>query len=272
MCQHDFRGRRLFQHRNSEKWDLSCNRRIPGFRLEEECLGYIGDLRRVWDGRISSPGARTVPGTGKKRIRRAVQIAATMISCRERDQLRRRTLKNLARTDWGDMPLHIHFDSTKDGTFLERQTKSSFLALRKSLDYRADYILFLEDDLDFNRHIRHNLACWDLLRRTDVTVAGLYNPRLREKALDVRGNTRIVDPGAAYGSQALLLAKDTVEYVVRRRDAVPGLQDLRIFQLAGRLGSPLLYHAPSLVQHIGVKSTWGGGFHRAFDFDPSWKA
>ena len=55
-------------------------------------------------------------------------------------------------------------------------------------------------------------------------------------------------------------------------DVEPGLQDTRIFRLVGRLGKPVYYHAPSLVQHIGASSTWGGGFHQAFDFDPLWKA
>ena len=51
MLQHDFAGRRLFQHRNFAKWQLSGNRRIPGFRLEEECLTFAADLRARW-----SPG------------------------------------------------------------------------------------------------------------------------------------------------------------------------------------------------------------------------
>jgi hypothetical protein len=50
------------------------------------------------------------------------------------------------------------------------------------------------------------------------------------------------------------------------------MQDIRILSLAKRMGKPVFYHAPSLVQHIGAKSTWGGGFHKAFDFDPSWRA
>src|SRR5207248_1094533 len=38
MCQHDFNGQRIFQHRNSDKWDLFLrNRRIPGFLLDEQC-------------------------------------------------------------------------------------------------------------------------------------------------------------------------------------------------------------------------------------------
>ena len=50
MCQHDFRGRRLFQHRNMAKWSLfRKNKRIRGFRFEKECLAYLDDLRQKWD-------------------------------------------------------------------------------------------------------------------------------------------------------------------------------------------------------------------------------
>jgi ADP-heptose:LPS heptosyltransferase len=271
MCQHDFLGRRLFQHRNTEKWDLFFNKRIQGFRREKQCLAYISDLRRAWDGRINT-GAQWKALAESKRIRRTIKIEAMMISCRERDELRRRTLENLAKTDWGDMPLHIHFDSPADGTPFQRQVQSSRLALKKSLDYRADYILFLEDDLDFNRNIRHNLCNWIPVRRRAVTLGSLYNPRIRERACDLGSNVRIVDPNLAFGSQALLLSREIVDYVVRRWDDVPGGQDVKIARLVGRLRKPVFYHAPSLVQHVGAVSTWGGGFHQASDFDPVWKA
>jgi hypothetical protein len=271
MCQHDALGRRIFQHRNAEKWDLFFNKRIKGFRWEKQCHAYLSDLRRAWDGRIH-PDPRWRALAGRRRMRRPIKIQAMMISCREREELRSRTLENLAKTDWGDLPLHIHLDTPGDGDFRQRQVRSSYAALQKSLDCQADYILFLEDDLDFNQHIRHNLGRWDPVRRGAVTLAGLYNPRVGVKACDLRSHARIIDPNAVFGSQALLLSKDTAAYVVRRWDDVVGLQDTKISRLAGRLGKPVFYHAPSLVQHIGRRSTWGGAFHQAFDFDPLWKA
>jgi hypothetical protein len=50
------------------------------------------------------------------------------------------------------------------------------------------------------------------------------------------------------------------------------MQDIKISRLVGRLGHPIIYHAPSLVQHTGKTSVWGGTFHRAVDFDPEWKS
>jgi ADP-heptose:LPS heptosyltransferase len=271
MCQHDFAGRRIFQHRNMEKWDLFFNKRINGFWLEKECRGYIANLRRVWDGRMTTH-FRSKSLTNPKRIKRTIKIEGVMISCQERDKVRRRTLENLSKTDWADLPLHIHLDTPNGETPAQRQVRSSYLALQKSLDCRADYILFLEDDLDFNRHIRHNLYAWGPVKGRTASLASLYNPRVREKACDLRHNARIVEAKAAFGSQALLLSKEMAAYIVRRWNTVPGYQDIKISRLAGRLGNPIFYHAPSLVQHVGARSTWGGGFHQAPDYDPFWRA
>lgn len=53
MCQHDFDGRRVFQHRNLCKWSLfRRNRRITDFWLEAECLEFLTELREKWDGRV----------------------------------------------------------------------------------------------------------------------------------------------------------------------------------------------------------------------------
>jgi hypothetical protein len=48
MCQHDFSGRRIFQHRNFAKWTLEGdNPRIDGFHFEEDCLRYLDELARL---------------------------------------------------------------------------------------------------------------------------------------------------------------------------------------------------------------------------------
>jgi hypothetical protein len=63
MCQHDFEGRRIFQHRNLDKWNLAGNKRIPGFWFEDDCLEYLEQLRNVWriDRQIdSAPSTPTI--------------------------------------------------------------------------------------------------------------------------------------------------------------------------------------------------------------------
>lgn len=53
MCQHDFDGRRIFQHRNLVKWKLCGNNpRIPDFWFEDQCREFVDQLRDKWDGQI----------------------------------------------------------------------------------------------------------------------------------------------------------------------------------------------------------------------------
>lgn len=53
MCQHDFRGRRLFQHRNLDKWRLDgSNPPIEDFWFEDVCRTFLDELRGHWSGRV----------------------------------------------------------------------------------------------------------------------------------------------------------------------------------------------------------------------------
>jgi ADP-heptose:LPS heptosyltransferase len=48
MCQHDFNGRRVFQHRNLRKWSLKGNNpNTSGFLFEKECLQFLCYLQKV---------------------------------------------------------------------------------------------------------------------------------------------------------------------------------------------------------------------------------
>ena len=60
MCQHDFDGRRLFQHRHRAKWHASAaNPHIEGFELEDVCLSALEELSRHW--RASPARAEATP-------------------------------------------------------------------------------------------------------------------------------------------------------------------------------------------------------------------
>ena len=270
MCQHDFDGRRLFQHRNRDKWDyLMCNRNIKDFWFEKECRGYLKELQETWDGGL----ARLNNGKmGKaRRCAKLPKLAAVMISCKERDRLRGQTLANLAKTDWGHHPIRIQMDESDGEDRRERQTRCAFLALKSVLG-EADYILFLEDDLEFNLYLRHNIYAWLPFQQRMATLGSLYNPGLNELACDRRKQTRIVESSRVFGSQALLISNEALKSIISNWNHVKGMQDIRISRLAGKLGLPALYHAPSLVQHVGKISTSGLYYHQAVDFDPEWKA
>src|SRR6185436_21173495 len=100
MCQHDFGGRRVFQHRNTDKRNLFLrNKVVPDFWFEEQCREFVRRLQDCWDGRTSRY-RRTTGRTRTRKNRRLPVIKACMISCGERAAKREQTLRNLAATDW----------------------------------------------------------------------------------------------------------------------------------------------------------------------------
>ena len=271
MCQHDFEAQRLFQHRNRDKWDpLLCSRRIEDFWFEQDCRDYVKQLLANWNGGVDAK--HFPPRSRPVRKARDIRIVAVMISCPEREQLRQQTLANLARTDWDGQPVSVEMDESHGDDDQEKQARCAWLALRKALEAPSDYILLLEDDLDFNRHIRHNLLRWRAVQRGVAALASLYNPGVQEAAFDFQNRARIVRPECLFGSQALLLSRAMTEHVVRHWRGVRGMQHTRISRLAGQLKMPLLYHAPSLVEHTGDESVKGGHSEEAMDFDPDWRA
>ncbi len=267
MCQHDLQGRRLFQHRNSDKWNLFANNPpVEDFWFEEDCRRYLRQLQELWSGRVESKGCAKPARLPCIHVKAPV-IQAGMISCTARDEVRRQTLRNLERTDWGQAEVLVEMDDGVGDDPKERQQRSALRLLKRFLQAKGDHLLFLEDDLDFNRWLRHNLEQWPPLQARSVTLAGLYNPGLREEACDVKSRAYVIRADHIFGSQAFLLSRKAAQFMIEHWNEVEGMQDIRMSRLAGRLGRPIYYHSPSLVQHVGAKSTWGGVFHEASDFD-----
>jgi ADP-heptose:LPS heptosyltransferase len=274
MCQHDFEGRRIFQHRNLDKWDLFlCNRRIEGFWFEEQCRDYVAQLQRLWDGgieRYTNNGPRGLTPPSRKTS--PLRIQAVILYGAESGLPQRHTWNNLAQTDWTDLPLEVGVgDHGEDGDE-EGQARRACRALEKSLKNGPDYVLLLEEALAFNRHLGHNLHAWSPLTSRAATLASLFNPRVRELACDVRNHARIVAPGSVFCRRALLVSRPAVEYLVRHWRKAEGGLDVRILRLASRWRTPFLFHAPSLVQKVLLPGESDEAFCQAMDFDSDWKA
>jgi len=202
-----------------------------------------------------------------------MEARAYVLSCPAREGLRRTTIANLEATDWLSAP-EIIIDQTSFVREQERQEHTALRLLETAIADGPSLILFLEDDLNFNRHLRHNLECWYPLRQMrehDHFFASLYNPNVRALTRSPRYSLFVADPNAVYGSQAFLLSVPTGRYIVEHWGEVVGGQDIKMSRLAARV-CPIYYHAPSLVQHIGVQSTWGGRFHAARDFSADWRS
>lgn len=200
-------------------------------------------------------------------------VVAYMLSCSARDDVRVGTLRRLGETDWAAEAVVV-LDEADAGRPQARQVVTSERLLRKAAADGTEFVLFVEDDLDFNRHLRHNLDHWHplVIAHPDYHfMASLYNPNVG--ALEISDDLAyaIANPELVYGSQAFLLSRATVQHVLAHWREVGGGQDIKISRIAATSG-PIYYHRPSLVQHMPVPSTWGGRSHSAIDFSPAWRA
>jgi hypothetical protein len=202
-----------------------------------------------------------------------MKLAVLLMSCPERAEVRASSLQSFRRSDFGVEPEVILDDRTAPEV-VHGITATWQRMLRRALELDADYFLLLEDDLEFNPHLRHNLLAWSPLRASESRLAffaSLYNPLRAQLRRDDARRFFIADPRDVWGSQALVLSRGSVGYMLRFWHEAEGAADIKMARLAARVG-PIYYHVPSLVQHTGKVSTWGGMSHHAPDFDPSFKA
>ena len=202
-----------------------------------------------------------------------LNLNAYMASCNTRDDVRERTISNLRATDWtGTLIVELEDPSVRYP--LERHTELVRRILRTAAREEKVF-LFLEDDLDFNRHLLYNLTAWDPLKRLLpgghflASLCNLCIPLVNSYAERAYGEA---SPSVAAGSQALVISQTTAQYLLTCWGVEPGPRaDTKVLRLAGRVG-PLFYHLPSLVQHVGIESICGGVFQAASDFDKDWKS
>jgi hypothetical protein len=203
-----------------------------------------------------------------------MKLTAVMVTCPERGSVRAQTLANLGATDWvDDVALAIDDGASTDDR-IARIDATWRKALAIAAESRADVALAMEDDLDFNRHLRANLLTWSRLHgATDggAFFGSLYNPGFYAVHSRPAHQYDVMDPAGCWGGQALLVSPALARYFLTHWSEERGEPDLRMPRLASRL-VPIYYHRPSLVQHIGQVSTWGGRAHQAPDFDPDWRA
>jgi hypothetical protein len=273
--QHDFDGRRLFQHRHGDKWNLrGRNKPIPDFQLEETCLGFLADLARQWDGRIDwlrDTQARAEARLGNVEVP-SIRLLAIMASCPERHAACAETMRSLAATDWPPADVLLLIDQKQLPTKIENLTHTAWRGLQMALESNADYMLFLEDDLSFNSHWRANLTRWRPLARGEVHIGSLCNLGFRELAWDVPGDAYLVHPSKVQGTQAVLLSRQMLRFCFEHWFEGPLDLDLKLGHLAAQARQPIFFHCPSLVQHTGQGSTLNHEFREAFDFEPDWES
>ena len=215
---------------------------------------------------------------------RELNIAGVMITCPGREAMLKATLADLRQHEVteprlgiadGHQALRLHVQRDESDVASrprpqDRQEHNSLAALQTGLQRfpDADVLLFFEDDIIFNRHLMHNLQRWSPLRNIERSTPGqvrpssrryvfgsLYDPNVRELSSRLEENYFVADPEAVYGSQAFVMSRGMAEHFVMHWWEIQGMQDIKMSRLAARLG-PIYYHQPSLVQHVGVTSTW----------------
>jgi hypothetical protein len=200
-----------------------------------------------------------------------MKITAVMVTCPERSVIRQQTLANLEETDWGE-DVTVVVDQGSGPDRIARIDATWQRALAVAAESEADLILTMEDDLTFNRSLRANLMRWQRLRGIDGSqpfYASLYDPGFAAVHNRPRDRYAVMDPKAVWGGQALLVSRALAGYFVAHWEEEWGEPDMRMPRLASRF-VPIYYHRPSLVDHVGHESTWGGPRHNAVNFDPKW--
>lgn len=198
-----------------------------------------------------------------------------MLTCEERAEVCAATVEDLGQTDWGSPPTLV-VDCSTASRKIDRIVETGRRLLARAVEEAVaddDVFLLCEDDVTFNRSLRHNLGRWAPIteRRPDGHLFGsLYNPGVIPPS-DDPATAVVLDPRYFYGTQGVVMTVTTARALVEWWDDGHGPLDLRVSRLAARW-SPIWHHIPSLVQHRAVESTWGGTAHFAVDFSPDWRA
>ncbi len=202
-----------------------------------------------------------MPGYDRHKGDQTVDLAAYVVTCPERGEILARTLAGLGASDWDAEPILIVDDNPRAVTPIARINTTWLKALERVAAGSAPVALVIEDDVEVNVHVRHNLQRWAPLAAAGIApfCGTLYNA------------AQTTNPHAMWGSQGLVISRAVAAFVLRHWKEEANLSDTRIPRLASRV-TTVHVHAPSLVQHVGTASTWGAPFHQAPDFDPSWRA
>jgi hypothetical protein len=202
-----------------------------------------------------------------------MHITAYMLSCAERSSIREQTVASLGATDWNENP-SIYVNECTHGDRLERMAIGVFQLLQRAIADESEMILFIEDDVRFNRYLRHNLKRWLPLAGVsahDMFFGSLFNPNIPAIERYHHEAYFVADAKYVLGSQALIFSLASACHLIDHWDELDDPPDYRMARLSGKVCS-IYYHTPSLVQRVGRSSTWGGPYFRADDFRSDWKA
>ena len=186
-------------------------------------------------------------------------LAAYVLTCADRLAILDQTLASFRATDWGSDPI-IQADTGAHPIPRASRINANWLRVLNRIAAGPPRLaLVLEDDIEINAHLRHNLSRWAPLAVGGPFLGTLYN------------GAQTTNPHAMWGSQGLVISPEIARFAIDHWNEEEHLSDTRIPRLASRI-TTVHVHSPSLVQHVGAASTWGAAFHQAPDFDRNWRA
>ena len=235
MCQHDFEGRRIFQHRNCDKWNLFLdNERVEDFWFEENCRRYVRDLQTKWNGRTN----RYLNSNSPEGKVPSLFLGVINLDDATPDRFQ----KACYQTDWPDSQLMMADHCRKSVDEIVRS------ALSEALKRDFDYLVFMQRGLSLDGHAYEKLRRWKPLKAGEVSLAVLLKIYGSELAYDLPRSASVVSPEAIYGPLGCVISKQSIPHLLRHWDEVSGPPSTKLAFLAARLQTPLLCHVPALLR------------------------
>lgn len=242
----------------------------------EVILDDTGDSITLF--RPTRTGGASIQALGGGPSNARVYIATS----KDRESILEQTARELAASDWGAPPTVLYHDRMR--LSFDEISALWYKGIEDAYEAGHEWVLFLEDDVTVNRHLRHNLARWAPAAEGWADVGVLYTPNLVGDEPFVETNPergyRVaeVKPDAEWprrsiwGSQAMLFSRKMVGLLHENWNRFRGAPDLRTFGVATMTGTRIVYTLPDLVQHRPGRTAYGTPPHRSRTFRPDWKA
>jgi glycosyltransferase involved in cell wall biosynthesis len=183
LCQYDFEGQPIFQHRNLDKWSWTIPpKRIQGFRFQQACHQFIKSLRKLWSGNIKDA-----------QVKRETK--------EERALIKEITSRRYELHVLGDSRHQVSF--SKDGQIdSPRREKQWFWKVRYK-DSKGHLEIYSETQL-IGHLVKNRDGCWHNSSGEKATLTPIRN-RFSKRSLYLRAS---INSYAGYGLHAIQIISD----------------------------------------------------------------
>ena len=200
-----------------------------------------------------------------------MSLPAHMLTAPGREDILAGTLARWTAAGCGGAPVIQCDPGPRAGHGLGRIMAAWRWFLRIAAESPAAHTLLMEDDLDLAPRFPQRAAAWGPLGEGRVGAFGFFfNPGVPvaagERHAGQGDDWFIAEPAGVLGSQALVVAREFAQEVLAEWGTLDGFPVMKMAALAARRGLPVYYHRPSLVEHVGTVSAWGGHLRRSVDF------